>query len=355
MYPVARLALALTLLAAGAACGRDARSGGPALVALDSVVLAETDSVFVGKPSGFIATPDGRFVVSDLFTRRVVVFGRDGRVERAIGTRGKGPGELESPIWIAMDGDSLLYVLDDGETRIEAFDPRTGEFRWGRLLPGRVSMLASYERGVLGGYPDSARNGSVAHITRDTGSFAVTGPLPAILRGNPVVRGVFGAVELTAFRDTLVTAYEVSDRVYLSRMDGPVLDSIQVPVVRRRGSRPDLVARVKDPTTAMQAAYNLSMPGELARMSSGQLALVSFDWQWKASRVQGTGYVSLVDPVRRRSCPDAPLPGPGDPIPRVAFRGDTLWVLAQEVEAERPYTVLRSYRVDGARCEWLPG
>jgi hypothetical protein len=37
----------------------------------------------------------------------------------------------------------------------------------------------------------------------------------------------------------------------------------------------------------------------------------------------------------------------------VAFRGDTLWVLAQEVEAERPYTVLRAYRVDGKECRWI--
>jgi hypothetical protein len=355
MHPAARLAL-VPLLLAGAACGgRDARSAGPALVALDSVLLAENDTVFLGKPSGFIATPDGRFVVSDLFTRRVVVFGRDGHVERVIGKRGKGPGELDAPSWLAMDGDSLLYVMDDADTRIEAFDPRTGEFRWGRRLPGRFSMLASYERGLLAGYADSARNASVAVITADTGSLPAMGPLPALLRGNPIVRGVFGAVELTAFHDTLVTAYEVSDHVYLSRVGGGVLDSIEVPVVRRRGSRPELLRKVSDPNSAMKAAYHLSMPGELARMSSGQLALVSFDWQWTASRVQGTGYVSLVDLARRRSCPDAPLPGPGDPIPRVAFRGDTLWALVQQVEAERPYTVLRAYRVDGARCQWLQG
>lgn len=355
MYPVARLALVLLLLVASGACGREGRSAGPALVPLDSVVLAENDTVFLGKPSGFIVMPDGRFVVSDLFTRRVVVFGRDGRVEHVIGKRGKGPGELDSPSWLALGGDSLLYVLDDADTRVEAFDARSGAFRWDRRLPRRAYMLASHERGLLAGYPDSLHNASVAVITRDTGSLPVTGPLPAVLRRNPIVRGVFGAVELTAFRDTLVTAYEVSDHVYLSRMGGALLDSIEVPVLRRRGARPELLGKVSDPNTAMQAAYRLSMPGELARMSTGQLALVSFDWQWTASRVQGTGYVSLVDPARRRSCPDAPLPGPGDPIPRVAFRGDTLWALVQEVEAERPYTVLRSYRVDGARCQWLQG
>lgn len=353
MFAVRPRALAAALLTlACAACGAGRRQG-PRLVALDSVVLAESDTTFIGKPSGFVAGDDGRFYVTDVFARRVLVFGHDGRLERVIGHRGNGPGEFAMPTWLALGGDSLLYVVDNG-TSVEAFDPRSGAFRWGRRLGGPVSMLTSHEGRLLVGYPDSLRRTSVAVLTPDTSSLAETGPLPALLEKNPIVRGLFGSVEMAAFRDTLATVYEVSDRVYLSRLEGGVLDSIEVPAVRRRGSRPELLGRItRDPQSARDVVYQLSMPGELARLSSGLLALVSFDWKWTSSRVQGTGFVSLVDPARRRSCPDTRLPGPSDPIPRVAFRGDTLWVLAQEIEGERPYTVLRAYRVDGKECQWL--
>ncbi|HEX6940667.1 MAG TPA: 6-bladed beta-propeller [Longimicrobiales bacterium] len=348
--------LSIASCAESSGAGSAEPGAGATLILLDSIVLAETDGAVVGKPADLIAAPDGRFFISDLFARRVLVFGRDGRFLQGIGRAGDGPGELESPSMLALSGDSILYVLDDQRVRVEMFDAKSGAWREGREFPGRVSGLDARNQRLLAGYLDTLRQTSVAVVANDSDSLWTTGPLPALFERSVMTHGVFGTVQPLGFHDTVATAYEVSNHIYLSRVGGGVLDSLLLPAVRRHGARTDLLSRITDdPRTLEQAVYKSSMPYELARLPSGALALVSLDYQWIDNRPQGTNYLSLVDLERRRSCPDAVIPGPVDPVPRVALRGDTLFVLVQDVDAAgRAYSTIRAYAVDSSSCGWMP-
>lgn len=66
----------------------------------------------LGKLSGVAMDAAGVVYVSDLSDARIWVFAQDGRSLRAIGRRGRGPGEFESPTGISIGPDGKLYVRD---------------------------------------------------------------------------------------------------------------------------------------------------------------------------------------------------------------------------------------------------
>ena len=352
--------VALTIvLSCAAACGgaSDSLHAGPELVSLERIVLSEVDSGFVGQPWALAVARDGRFLVADGAARRILVFGRDGRFVGGIGRPGSGPGEFAAPTWLALGGDSLVYALDN--PRVLAFDQRSGAFRWARSFPRRLSMLAAHGDRLFAGYPDSLGNGSVAVLDGDTSTFRVIGPFPELLRFPPI-RMMAGTVAVAVERDELATAYAMTDRVYISRIDGDVLDSIAVPAVRRQGAQTELLRRFAespwDVEVAERAIYGSSAPLGLHWLPSGMLALVTVDARVEQGRIVGESFLSVIDRGRRRSCVDAPIPGPREPLPRVAFRGDTLFVITQDVTPDdRVVTAIDLYRIATNACRWQAG
>ena len=160
-----------------------------------------------------------------------------------------------------------------------------------------------------------------------------------------------------AFGDTVASAYEVSNHIYLTRVAsgaGSAVDSVNIPIGARRGARTDLFRQITpDKNSAIQALYKSSIPFELARLSSGQLAYIVFDPTVENRRMTGKLFLSLIDLARGKSCVDALIPAQADPPARVTFRGDTLYTLSQELSSsDRARSVLRSYRIDARHCRW---
>ena len=59
---------------------------GPVLIPLDSVLLVEADTLYIGNPFTPVVDPfDGTIYVPDLFSNRVMRFGRDGSLIRVYG------------------------------------------------------------------------------------------------------------------------------------------------------------------------------------------------------------------------------------------------------------------------------
>ncbi len=332
-----------------------ATSDAPLLVLVDSVVLAESDSSYVAGTSGLAVAPDGSFFVSDHMAKRVHVFRRDGRFLRSIGRPGRGPGEFGGPSDLAFDGDSLLYVVDSwGE--IEVFDPRTAVHLGAYRVPRQPNTIAVSSGRLFAGHADSVDGGSVARVVSDTTGIEATGPFPEILR-DPVLFPMFHSVALGMRGDTAATAFHVTDYLYLSEVSGRVLDSIRVPKRRRNGARPDrLRSLARTPSEELGAAafWGSSLPTDLHWMPGERLALVSSDRGMVEGRWIDSSFVSVVDRRTRGSCVDARVPGPTEPAVSMGFRGDTLFVVSQEVTGDtRASTVVRWYRIDTGACRWV--
>lgn len=119
--------------------------------------------------------------------------------------------------------------------------------------------------------------------------------------------------------------------------------------------RHELLDRIvsQDPEVAQAAVYQSSMPIKLGVLSHGVVGLVVLDPERATGRVKGRMWLSLVDPARRRTCPDVPLDLPIDPMPRVDFRGDTLAALVQSMAEDKSVTTsVRLFPLQPAHCAW---
>jgi len=74
------------------------------------------------RPTGLARDPQrGRIYVADTHAHDIKVFTDDGKLLEVIGRRGEGPGEFNSPTYLAFAFDKL-YVTDTLNSRIQIFD-----------------------------------------------------------------------------------------------------------------------------------------------------------------------------------------------------------------------------------------
>lgn len=100
------------------------------------------------RPTGVAVSSDGERIYAvdrsdnESNNHRVVIYDKDGKKLKTIGTRGSGDGEFNVPLQATVDADGRLYVLDSGNFRVQTFD-RDGTFirAFGRpgVYPGNLA------------------------------------------------------------------------------------------------------------------------------------------------------------------------------------------------------------------------
>jgi hypothetical protein len=354
--------LVLSVALGLAACGGGRPGAGqnrdtPELVALDTVVLAETDSVFIGEPSGFAPLAEGGYLVADRRNGTLHRFAADGAHLASVGRRGRGPGEWSTgPFAVVNDGDSLAFVADGGA--VVALSLPDLAVRWRRPPSALARLAAAWHGGALWSRIDRSANTSFETFAGAADPVVAGGPVTQRMRRNPLVAEMFSsAAAANLGGDTLVSAFQNTDSLFVGSWPSGPWTSLEVPVAARRGARGDLLDAIDEhlPPTVERALYQPSYPLAVARLpASGYVALVTGDLTFvEQRRMTGRLFVSIVDLRRRRACPDEAVPAPDDPLPRVAFRGDTLLVLVQDVNpGAGSRTVVRPFLVRAGGCRW---
>lgn len=124
------------------------------LILSSQLLAAETDMPFVdcrkvmeltGAPDKAMKMPSdvavdrqGRVYVVDSGNQRVLVYTSGGEYLFSFGSKGDGPGELNSPVGISTAPDGRVLVADRGNKRIEIFD-RDGKFL--KIIPATVGKM----------------------------------------------------------------------------------------------------------------------------------------------------------------------------------------------------------------------
>ncbi len=306
--------------------------GAQQLRGADSVRLDEKEGRFISRASGLAVARGGSIFVADNGNKAVLAYSPGGRFVRQFGKRGSGPGELESALQIALDGDTLLLVNNAARLRIEAFGVRDGKYKWGVALPRRPFSITSQGGVLRGASIEMGKNASIVEVRTPTGKTSVFGPLPEMIQRFPILGGPFGTVVHDDRLDRIAAMFEVSDYVYVWRRNSERSDSILVKKVRRRGTRQDLLqAAGRDTSKGIDALYKSSMPVAIGWLTDSSIAVVHSDVEYRGQLFEGQFFLSIVNTRTRLSCADLQLSVPRDPFPRFAFHGETLYALVQHV------------------------
>lgn len=326
----------------------------PTVALIDSLVLLENDSFFVGEASGFATLSDGTFLVSDKRNGTLHVVGSDGSRLQSIGRRGNGPEEWSNgPNVLVIAGDSSVIVGD--AARLKVLQPHSGRWLWERpKAPGTIPVAFGNGRMFINRI-DRSRKTSIEAVTGPSDSAVSGGPFTPLMEGSPIISQLFSFLDVVPLDgDTIAVAFENSNDLFVGPFPHGPFNRIPIPVVRRRGALEDLLAQIDEriPSTIERVAYQSSYPLELARVeSTGNVALVSIDRSMISGRMTGSLFLSVVDPHTGRACVDAPVSVPSDPLPHVAFMADTLFVLSQDEDKQgKPRTIIRKFEVSDANC-----
>lgn len=82
--------------------------------------LDVSEGIILSSPSDMVISPDGKIIMSDSRENKIVVFDADGKVINQFGREGKGPGDLQRPRYIKLEGDTLKVFESDND-RIQYF------------------------------------------------------------------------------------------------------------------------------------------------------------------------------------------------------------------------------------------
>ena len=126
------------------------------------------------KPWNFVVNSEGQIVISDTGSHKLFEFQRNGEILREIGKEGSGPGDLKTPLGIAVDSYDNIAVCDAGNRRIQLFNPDASS---------KCSFGSEQEGEIM--YPVSIEFNSQGHIIVSESSlwFSNYRPLPEVPGG----------------------------------------------------------------------------------------------------------------------------------------------------------------------------
>ena len=350
---------ALSVLLLGTVCAAQGQSRGAGatrmLQLIDSIRVAEDDTLFLARPFHIVTGPSGHYFVVDGTEARVLEIARSGRIVRAFGRRGRGPGELVMPYSAAIGGDSILAVMDNGQKRVVLYNLHTGRYLRNFLLLGWQPSLQFSGDQLLAGILEVDPGTAVVRLTFTGERISAEGVIPPVIKTHPLLRSGFGAVRFTEAGNAVFAVFEVSQSLFHWRRGARVAEEIPVPTVRRKGVRPDLFDElVRDPSKAAALGYDRSVPMLLSFLSPDILGLVTVDGQITAAGLVGTYALTVIDTGRGRVCPDIEVPAERDPLPQLTLSGDTLVVLQQGLdERGQPTSMIRRFLVRLEGCSWI--
>lgn len=114
--------------------------------------------------TGLAVDSKGQFLVTALGSDQVVVYSPSGKFLRAIGRKGRGPGEFSQAIRITMDSNDSVFVMDIG--RISVFSPSLEYARTVTLpLDPALSMLLLPDKSVVLPFMGGYRGGPIRRVS----------------------------------------------------------------------------------------------------------------------------------------------------------------------------------------------
>ena len=370
-------ALAVVAVAAYGGAG-EARLGaqtlGPNLILLDSIVLQETDDLYVGRAMKMFLGPDSSFFVIDPFANAIVRLDRNGRALRSYGGSGDGPGEFRLIGPAGFASHTVLGARDGREprVRIEFLDLESGESMGGAtatsvdalFLHGDMLWIGGMDTDINAPLMDGPIDASWMSVTRtnlqglleDQSRDSVISmdivPVPRPYRADRMILGRSGWVRLHVNDHDLVVGFASSPFLLRVSHAGELLDTIPL----RARTRPwvedenEFIELIDSERPRPEDGWPMAMLWDMSRDDHGYIYTVHADVRRVGQQAQGELYASSLKPDGSGQCPDTLIPTSDLSMPTTAFRGNELFVLDRRIGGTGLRTVVRRFAVDPVNC-----
>ena len=345
-----------------------ADAAGPTLIRVDSILLPEADTLYIGNPYTPVVDPfDGSFYIPDLFSGRFLRFGRDGRLMLTYGRPGDGPGEFRGgPGTPMILDDSTVAAQTTRTRRVNIFDRNTGEVERVVAFPALAGITPAVMVGEDVWVTDYEvrRRTSLTRWRPGTDEFESMGVFPdeylaSLNSTNWSYANLFRLSSLAYSGGRFLQGWSGLDEMFVLNMRGEVIDTADIPVAQRKGVPPDLRERIDiERIPFRERLENSSGLRQLFPRPGGGFVFTHHDdtalkmepMPVLTARV----WVGILSPDLSKACVDAPVPRDFDIRPMETFRGDTLFVLDRRIDdSEKLQTWILMYLVSDEGCDWL--
>ncbi len=331
-------------------------NAGPQLERLATVSLTQRDSAFIAQPIALAIDPvNGSYYIADAFTRKATRWSRQGALLATYGKAGAGPGELNG-LWSVWVLDSTVVLIDGWMHQFKLYSRRTGAFVRARNFPGMPWLVvAPQQRDTIWfGAPNIDRRTALLRWDTRTDSLATFAHLPTVFFEDRRL-GPYLGVPLAFWSDTLLVGFSPLG-LRLLDMKGNVLDTLVVPVKHRRGWS-EQGFRGVDPRDGPAIESAASTVFDLQRLPNGETVVVYYDYRLRETSHANTAlaasiFVSLLSRDLRRACVDTKLSVRSELAPAIQMRGDTLFVVSQDVSGDSARASVAMFRVTDDGCTW---
>lgn len=319
----------------------------------DSVRLMESDSLFIADPASITRHADGRLVVSDVRSARVIVFDADGKPLVALGRRGRGPGEFAAPSVVELLDDSTVAVLDVSTARVSRFNLVSGAFVNAARLPSPAIDMRVSSTGVWVAAPLVATDQSFARWDLIADTMTLHGVMPESYTRFPRLRRNLGMGAITEAGDGVwvgMLGSNALDFYALNALDTPAR-SVEVPRLRRRGVPLDKPELLDKEVAYEEEVQSTSMLMSIAQLSDGRLATVHQDFTIDGQSLKVSAFLSVIDARTGTGCIDLAVPTVSEMPPVLRLIGDRLYFVQAVAEgADGSATWVKSVGVASLKC-----
>ncbi len=344
-----------------------ADTAGPTLTPVDSILLAEADTLYIGNPYTPVIDPfDGSFYIPDIFSGRLLRFRRDGSLMLAYGRPGEGPGEFRGgPRTPMVLDDSTVAAQTTRSRRVNIFDRNTGESLRGVSFPalGGLTPPVVIGQDVWMTDFEIRRETSLTRWRPTTDEFASMGGLPeqyvaSLKSDNWSYASLFRLGSLAYADGRFVQGWSGLDEMFVLNLLGEVVDTLDIPVARRKGVPADIRERIDiEHIPFREQLEGSSQLRQLFPLPDGGFVFTHHDQtalQIEPPVLTAKVWVGVLSPDLSQACVDTLVPHDFEIRPMETFRGDTLFVLDRRIDdSEKLQTWILMYLVSDEGCDWM--
>ena len=97
-------------------------------------IESEDENVLFYMPSDITFDSQGNMYILDNGNHRIQKFNPDGKFIASIGRKGQGPAEFQYPLSLDIDPEGYLYIADSGNQRIQVLKPDGADHKTIQIL-----------------------------------------------------------------------------------------------------------------------------------------------------------------------------------------------------------------------------